>query len=402
MTAAVAAAQEQAAADRDAAVHAALHQAAVLQRQQLDQVAAHHRELLEQAGARQREQLGVAPGRRRAGAGGQEGRHRHPAGPGADRAASRRWSASGSWSASWASATPSSSARWTNRSAPRPRSPRRSRPAPRACGRPWPTRRPGASGASAWPRTSCAWPGSSSTSTTRSRPPSRGTRPARLHVHLPKGHALYMDVKFPLSAYLRFLEAGTEAERHGPPRRLPPRRPARVRELAQRDYAPWVTVRPSTTSCSSSPTSPSPGSSTSSDPGLVEHALGQKVVLCSPLTLFAFLGRHPSGLRQLRHRADLGRDPHAARQVRPAVGEVRGVVGERGAQVLRRPQGAGAPRRAPAADAREAAAAAQRAAPQARPGDRHRLRARCWRRPRSSSWRASATIWEREPQWRCG
>ena len=43
MTAAVAAVQEQAAADRDAAVHAALHQAAVLQRQQLDQVAAHHR-----------------------------------------------------------------------------------------------------------------------------------------------------------------------------------------------------------------------------------------------------------------------------------------------------------------------------------------------------------------------
>src|SRR5690606_1235134 len=30
---------------------------------------------------------------------------------------------------------------------------------------------------------------------------------------LPKGHVLYMDVKFPLSAYLRYLEATTDEER---------------------------------------------------------------------------------------------------------------------------------------------------------------------------------------------
>src|SRR5262245_35225073 len=53
------AANQQAAADRDAAIHAALQQAAVLQREQLEQVTVHHRQLLEQAGVLQREQLGA-------------------------------------------------------------------------------------------------------------------------------------------------------------------------------------------------------------------------------------------------------------------------------------------------------------------------------------------------------
>ena len=35
---------------------------------------------------------------------------------------------------------------------------------------------------------------------------------------LPKGHVLYMDVKFPLAAYLRYLEAATDAERAAPRR----------------------------------------------------------------------------------------------------------------------------------------------------------------------------------------
>ena len=28
---------------------------------------------------------------------------------------------------------------------------------------------------------------------------------------LPKGHVLFMDVKFPMASYLKYLEAGTEA-----------------------------------------------------------------------------------------------------------------------------------------------------------------------------------------------
>ena len=59
VAAAVAAVQEQAVAERDAAVQAALQQAAVLQRQQLEQFTSHHRELMDQAGVRQQEQLGA-------------------------------------------------------------------------------------------------------------------------------------------------------------------------------------------------------------------------------------------------------------------------------------------------------------------------------------------------------
>jgi DNA recombination protein RmuC len=107
---------------------------------------------------------------------------------------------------------------------------------------------------------------------------------------MPKGHALYMDVKFPLSAYLRYLEAGTEAERQAHRESFLRDVRTRVRELAQRDYAA-VGDRPSVDYVLLFlPNESIAGFIHEQDPGLVEHALGQKVVLCSPLTLFAFLG----------------------------------------------------------------------------------------------------------------
>jgi DNA recombination protein RmuC len=107
---------------------------------------------------------------------------------------------------------------------------------------------------------------------------------------LPKGHVLYMDVKFPLAAYLRYLDAGTEAERAGYRADFVRDVRLRVRELAGREYArqgtrpavdyvlmflPNETVSTFIHEC---------------DPALVDEALGQRVVLCSPLTLFALLG----------------------------------------------------------------------------------------------------------------
>ncbi|HKA03082.1 MAG TPA: DNA recombination protein RmuC, partial [Acidimicrobiales bacterium] len=107
---------------------------------------------------------------------------------------------------------------------------------------------------------------------------------------LPKGHVLYMDVKFPLAAYLRYLDAGTDAERAGYRADFVRDVRLRIRELAGRDYArqgtrpavdyvlmflPNETVAAFVHEC---------------DPGLVDEALGQRVVLCSPLTLFALLG----------------------------------------------------------------------------------------------------------------
>jgi DNA recombination protein RmuC len=106
---------------------------------------------------------------------------------------------------------------------------------------------------------------------------------------LPKGHVLYMDVKFPLSAYLRYLDAGTGAERAAHRDTFLRDVRLRVRELARRDYhdaargsLDYVLLF-------------LPNESVSSfvheaDPALVEDALRQKVVFCSPLTLFAMLG----------------------------------------------------------------------------------------------------------------
>ena len=54
---------------------------------------------------------------------------------------------------------------------------------------------------------------------------------------LPKGHVLFMDVKFPMAAYLKYLEAGTEAERSAHRAAFVRDVRARVRELARREYA---------------------------------------------------------------------------------------------------------------------------------------------------------------------
>ena len=107
---------------------------------------------------------------------------------------------------------------------------------------------------------------------------------------LPKGHVLYMDVKFPLAAYVRFLEAGTDAERAAHRDTFLRDVRLRVKELADRDY-PNQSARPAVDYVLLFlPNETVSAFIHENDPGLVEHALGKKVVICSPLTLFAFLG----------------------------------------------------------------------------------------------------------------
>jgi len=107
---------------------------------------------------------------------------------------------------------------------------------------------------------------------------------------LPKGHVLYMDVKFPLAAYLRFLDAGTEPERSAHREAFLRDVRLRVRELAGREYA-HQGARPSVDYVLLFlPNETLSGFIHEHDPSLVDDALGQKVVLCSPLTLFAMLG----------------------------------------------------------------------------------------------------------------
>ena len=107
---------------------------------------------------------------------------------------------------------------------------------------------------------------------------------------MPKGHALYMDVKFPMASYLRYLEVDTNAEREMHLKRFLQDVRLRVKELAKRDYS-GESDQPSVDYVLLFiPNEQLTGFIHEHDSGLLDEAMGQKVVLCSPLTLFAFLG----------------------------------------------------------------------------------------------------------------
>jgi DNA recombination protein RmuC len=107
---------------------------------------------------------------------------------------------------------------------------------------------------------------------------------------MPKGHALYMDVKFPMAAYLRYLEVNTNAEREVHLKRFLADVRMRVRELARRDYAGESDQASVEYVLLFIPNEQLTGFIHEHDAALLDEAMGQKVVLCSPLTLFAFLG----------------------------------------------------------------------------------------------------------------
>ncbi|MGI9052025.1 MAG: DNA recombination protein RmuC [Ilumatobacteraceae bacterium] len=107
---------------------------------------------------------------------------------------------------------------------------------------------------------------------------------------LPKGHVLYMDVKFPMASYLRYLEVGSDTERQAHLKRFLADVRLRVKELARRDYAA-ESGRPTVDYVLLFlPNEQLTGFIHEHDPTLLDDALGQRVVMCSPLTLFAFLG----------------------------------------------------------------------------------------------------------------
>lgn len=107
---------------------------------------------------------------------------------------------------------------------------------------------------------------------------------------MPKGHSLYMDVKFPMAAYLRYLEADTNAEREAHVKRFLQDVRLRVRELSKRDYANESDSPSVDYVLLFIPNEQLTGFIHEHDAALLDEAMGQKVVLCSPLTLFAFLG----------------------------------------------------------------------------------------------------------------
>ncbi len=105
---------------------------------------------------------------------------------------------------------------------------------------------------------------------------------------LPKGQVLYMDVKFPLAAYLRYLDAGTEAEREAHKAAFLRDVRLRVKELAAREYASGGAAVDHVLLFL--PNEALSGFIHEHDPTLLDDALAAKVVLCSPLNLFVLLG----------------------------------------------------------------------------------------------------------------
>ncbi len=107
---------------------------------------------------------------------------------------------------------------------------------------------------------------------------------------LPKGHELYMDVKFPMAGYLRFMDATTDAERHAHRAAFLRDVRLRVKELSKRDYARESAKASVDYVLMFLPNEQLTGFIQEHDPQLIDDAMTQRVVMCSPLTLFAFLG----------------------------------------------------------------------------------------------------------------
>ncbi|TMK65065.1 MAG: DNA recombination protein RmuC [Actinobacteria bacterium] len=105
---------------------------------------------------------------------------------------------------------------------------------------------------------------------------------------LPQNLCLHMDVKFPLDNYLRYLDAGSEVERERCRRDFLRDVRARVKELTTRNY---VDPASGTVDCMLLfiPNEQVYAFIQEHDRGLLDDALRQKIVFCSPLTLYAVL-----------------------------------------------------------------------------------------------------------------
>jgi DNA recombination protein RmuC len=107
---------------------------------------------------------------------------------------------------------------------------------------------------------------------------------------LPDSHVLFMDVKFPIDGYLAYQQATNEFEAAAARDSFIKAVRGHVRELARRDYAK-VDDRPTIDNVLMFvPNETIVGFIHEHAPTLVDDALRDRVILCSPLTLFAFLG----------------------------------------------------------------------------------------------------------------
>ena len=110
---------------------------------------------------------------------------------------------------------------------------------------------------------------------------------------LPQDRVLHMDVKFPLAGYLRYLEAADEAARAIATKQFLSDVRQRIHEVTTRDY-----IDPAAGTLDYMlvfiPNEQVYGFIHEQDAAIAEEALQRRVVLCSPLTLFAV----PAVIRQ--------------------------------------------------------------------------------------------------------
>jgi DNA recombination protein RmuC len=122
---------------------------------------------------------------------------------------------------------------------------------------------------------------------------------------MPGGRVLHMDVKFPVDNYLRHLEATTDGERDAHAKSFLRDVRARVKELAARTgYIDASTTLDQVLLFI--PNESVWGFIHERDPELIDVALRQKVVLCSPVSLFAVL----AVIRQAVEQTGLERTSH--------------------------------------------------------------------------------------------
>jgi DNA recombination protein RmuC len=122
---------------------------------------------------------------------------------------------------------------------------------------------------------------------------------------LPQGLTLHMDVKFPLNNYLRVLESTSDIEREHARKEFLKDVRQRLREVTRRNY---VDTASGTVDCVLLfiPNEQVYGFIQEQDRTLLDDALRAKVVLCSPVTLFAVL----AVIRQAVDNFQLGRTSH--------------------------------------------------------------------------------------------
>lgn len=107
---------------------------------------------------------------------------------------------------------------------------------------------------------------------------------------LPPNRVLYMDVKFPLDSYAKFVEAADDTSRAMLRTEFIKAVRDRVKELEKRDYVNATDHATLDYVLLFVPNESINGFIHESDATLIDWALQRKVLLCSPLTLYAFLG----------------------------------------------------------------------------------------------------------------